>query len=90
MSDKPIRFTKHARQKVVDLEVLGFTVREEQVIDTLRNPDQVDRESIPPIAQKGIDADHVLRVVFVEEDEEIRVITLYPGRRTRYETDDAL
>ena len=35
------------------------------------------------IAQIDVDERHVLRVVF-EENDEILVVTLYPGRRGRY------
>jgi hypothetical protein len=87
---KPIRFTKHALRKLEDLAELGFAVTVEQVTDTVQNPDTVDREASPPIAQKAISQRHVLRVVFVEEVDEIRVVTFYPGRRSRYESEDAL
>ena len=87
---KPIHFTKHARRKFEDLAKLGFIVGEEQVIDTVQNPEQIDRETSPPIAQKAIGERHVLRVVFVEEADEIRIVTFYPGRRTRYESEDAI
>ena len=37
------------------------------------------------IAQKVLDKTHVLRVIFEETPEEWVIITLYPGRRERYE-----
>ena len=82
---KPIRLTKHARQKLVDLAILGFVVSEAQIIDALENPDKVDQSVSPFIAQKSMGEKHVLRVVFAEEEVESRVITFYRGRRTRYE-----
>ena len=82
---KLLRFTNHAEQKFTDLAEVGFSVTKEQVENTVRHPDHIDRTANPPIAQKAIDEDHVLRVVFVEEADEIRVVTFYPGRRTRYE-----
>ncbi len=39
------------------------------------------------IAQKGITENHVLMVVYEEANEQILVITMYPGRRSRYEKD---
>ncbi len=90
MSEKAVSFTRHARQKIDDLAALGFVVSEPEVIDAVLHPDRVDWQSWPPIAQKGITARHVLRVVFVEDETGIRVITLYPGRRSRYEPEDAL
>jgi len=83
---KPIRFTRHARQKLDDLAILGFVVSESQIVDALEAPDEIDRTIFPSIAQKAISERHVLRVVFAEEETEIRVITFYPGRRTRYES----
>jgi hypothetical protein len=82
---KPPTFTRHAEQKFVDLAELGFAVTREQVIETVQMPDYVDHVVDPPIAQKGLDDRHLLRVVFVEEAETIRIVTFYPARRVRYE-----
>lgn len=38
------------------------------------------------IAQRRISEKHVLRVVYEEGQREIRVVTFYPGRRSRYES----
>ncbi len=85
---KRIRFTKHARRKFIDLNEIAFPVTEEQVIDTVLNPEYVDTSQNPPIAQKAISERYLLRVVFIEETDEIRVITFYPSRRSRYEPED--
>lgn len=37
------------------------------------------------VAQGHLDEHHVLRVVFEEGAGERRIVTLYPGRRERYE-----
>ena len=87
---KPVRFTQHARRKFDDLAAMGFVVTEAQVIDTVRNPDHVDESVDPPVAQKAVSQRHVLRVVFVEDEETTLVITFYPGRRTRYESQNAV
>ena len=39
------------------------------------------------VAQKRLDERHVLRVVYEDKPEHILIITLYPGRRERYEKD---
>lgn len=39
------------------------------------------------IAQKELDLDHVLRVVYEEHADEIVIITFYPGRKERYDKD---
>ena len=88
MMDKPIRFTKHAQQKFDDLTELGFIVTEEQVLDALYHPEYVDRDVDPPIAQKAISDRHLIRVVFVEDENEICIVTFYPARRDRYEPED--
>jgi hypothetical protein len=85
--DKPVYFTKHAEQKFADLAEIGFTVAKEQVIETIRNPDFVERNADPPIAQKVISTKHLLRVVFVEEDDKIVVVTFYPRAKKRYDKD---
>ncbi len=81
-----IEYTAHAQGKFEILKRHGFEVTPDQVEETVLSPDQV----IPQpggrfIAQKGITAQHVLRVVYREEGETRVVITFYPGRRERYE-----
>lgn len=39
------------------------------------------------VAQGMLDDKHVLQIVFEESEEEIKVITIYPIRRLRYEKD---
>jgi hypothetical protein len=85
---KLIRFTRHARQKFDDLAALGFPITEDQVVDALQNPEHIDSEADPPIAQKAISERHLVRVVFVETEDVIRIVTFYPARRTRYESED--
>jgi hypothetical protein len=38
------------------------------------------------VAQRRISEKHVLRVIYVEGQKEIAVVTFYPGRRSRYES----
>ncbi|MBN1284686.1 MAG: DUF4258 domain-containing protein [Anaerolineae bacterium] len=86
MNKKPVRFTKHARQKFDDLAEMGFSVSEAQVVDAVRNPAKVDRGVYPPIAQKPVSKNHLLRVAFVEDEQSILIVTFYPGRISRYES----
>lgn len=39
------------------------------------------------IAQKRFDETHVIRVVYEEIADKIYVVTIYPGRKSRYEKD---
>ena len=85
MSD--IAYTTHAKDKFALLARYGFEVTPDQVEDTLSNPERI----IPQtggrfIAQKSITQQHVLRVVYREENKKRMVITFYPGRKERYET----
>jgi hypothetical protein len=82
-----IVFTQHARDKFNVLARHQFTVTEDQVLETIRNPDLIDRRRLPLlIAQRGMTHRHVLRVVYKQEDRNtVKVITFYPGRRSDYE-----
>ncbi len=83
-----IHFTDHALMKIELLKTHGVKVSRELIEDTLRNPDIIDRGyKNRLIAQKRITERHVLRVVYEEKDGEFTVITIYPGRRSRYEKD---
>jgi len=81
-----IIFSSHAENKFAVLRYHGFDVSKETILLALQRPDKLesgykDRK----IAQKNIDERHVIRVVFEETGEMLRVITFYPGRRVRYE-----
>jgi len=83
-----IHFTDHALMKIELLKTHGVKVSRELIEDTLRNPDIIDTGyKNRLIVQKRITDRHVLRVVYERKDEEITVITMYPGRRSRYEKD---
>jgi len=83
-----IRYTRHARYKFEVLERHGFPVTEQQVADTLVTPDMViEQPGGRYIAQKWITERHVLRVIYRLEGEDVIVITFYPGRRDRYESE---
>ena len=72
-------------EKLELLQEWGFAVDEETVIEAVRHPQQVFSGYLNrAIAQIILDRNHLLRVVY-EEGEEITVITIYPGRRRRYE-----
>lgn len=81
-----IKFTRHAEQKFVILARHGFRITKDWVIQTVDEPELVDTSRSPLlIAQSQLDARHVLRVVYREEDDDRVVITFYPGRRSQYE-----
>lgn len=78
-------FTKHALDKFELLERHRFLVSKDQVVDAVENPDLIDESRLPLlIAQKSIDPEHVLRVVYKYEDGMKVIITFYPGRKKQY------
>jgi hypothetical protein len=85
MSQKSVRFSQHALDKFELLAAHGFITTEEAVIQTVLSPDQVDNSKYPPIAERQISANTILRVVFIQDETGYLVITFYPGERTRYE-----
>ncbi len=79
-------FTKHAKNKFEILKKHKFLVSKKQVLKTIEDSDLIDRSRLPLfIAQRKIDKDHVLRVVYKQEGDIIKVITFYPGRFKQYE-----
>ncbi len=85
---KEIRLSHHAELKLELLANHGITLSTEFVTETIRSPDQLESEDEEKfVAQKRLDENRVLRVVYREFNAFILVITLYPGRRPRYEKD---
>lgn len=85
---KEIRFSDHAYLKMQVLANHEITIDADFVIETVRSPDKLEiGEEDKLIAQKTLHENLVLRVVYREFSAFILVITLYPGRRSRYEKD---
>ncbi len=83
---KPVRWTAHARDKLKLIQNQGFIVDEDLIVSALHQPQQiVPGFSGRLIAQATLDDEHIIRVVY-EETNVITVVTLYPGRRSRYES----
>ncbi len=81
-----IVFTKHARKKFSDLARIGVKVSQKALIDVVKSPEHVDRESDYPklIASRSTDLKHIIRVVFKIKNDIITIITFYPARKGRY------
>ncbi len=83
---KEIRFSDHALLKIDLLSERGITIAQEFVVETIQSPDRREPgEGEKITAQKQLNENLVLRVVYREYETFILVITLYPGRRSRYE-----
>jgi hypothetical protein len=80
-------FSLHATMKLDLLNRHGFIISKDEILNILKNPDKIDRGyKNRYIAQKIKDEKHVIRIVFELNDENnISIITMYPGRRDRYE-----
>lgn len=82
-----ITFTKHALAKFDVLARHNFPVNKDDVIGAVEQPNLIDESRLPLlIAQKSIDAEHVLRVVYKQEENIRVIITFYPGRKSQYES----
>ena len=85
---KEIRFSDHAQLKMEVLANHEITIDLDFVIETIRSPDKLETNAANKlIAQKCLDENLVLRVVYREFKAFIFIITLYPGRRSRYDKD---
>ena len=83
-----IHFTKHALEKFAILKKHGFIVDRNFVAKTVIEPDMIDYSRSPlKIAQRILDRNHVLRVVYKIDSNVIVVITFYPGRKSQYENE---
>lgn len=84
---KKIVYGDHAQEKFDILRSHGFVVSRRQVRETVQTPEKVEAGYRGrKVAQRGITERHVLRVIYEEGSEEIRVVTFYPGTRSRYES----
>jgi uncharacterized DUF497 family protein len=89
MITKKIRiiFSNHAlKDKFPLLEKHGFSLTQQDIINTISNPDNIDKTSDSPniISSKSFDTKHILRVVHNNENDIIKVITFYPAEKGRY------
>ena len=81
-----IIFTKHAENKFEILKKHKFLITKKQVLETIEKPELIEKSRLPLlIAQRKIDKNRVLRVVYKKEFGVIKIITFYPGRRKQYE-----
>ena len=79
-----VRFTRHAVEKFEIVRHYGFRVNEKQVVETVLNPDSLDKRNQQFFAVKTINSKYALRVVYEKRKGYLVVITFYPVRRERY------
>ena len=74
-----IIISKHAKERV---EIYKLT--EEMVKDALKNPDEiVEGYEGQKIAHKLLN-DPILRVIYIKDNKNTKVITVYPAKKGRY------
>ena len=85
---KKIIFSEHALFKIELLKRHKIKINKQFIENVVTNSDKTDQGYKGRIiAQKKLDTNHVLRVVYEEYEDHMLVITLYPGRRRRYAKD---
>ncbi|MBI4823089.1 MAG: DUF4258 domain-containing protein [Nitrospirae bacterium] len=85
---KNIKHSNHLLLKIELLKAHGLELSKEKIDDIIRFSDKIEKgHKGRLIAQKRLDDEHVLRVVYEEHEDKILVITVYPGRKIRYEKD---
>ncbi len=85
---KDIKHSDHLLSKLEVLRAHGIDLSPEKIDEIIRFPDKINKGYKDRlIAQKLLDDEHVLRVVYEEHADRILAITVYPGRRSRYEKD---
>jgi hypothetical protein len=82
-----VEYSLHVLIKLDLLGKHGFSITKEDILSIVKQPDKLEfGYKNRFIAQKRIDDERVLRIVYEKhEDNKILIITVYPGRRSRYE-----
>ena len=85
---KNLVFSQHALDKIEILKKHQIFLDKELIENAVLNPDSIDSGYKGRfVAQKILDEHHVLRIVYETSKKSLRIITMYPGRRKRYEKD---
>jgi hypothetical protein len=83
---KKVVYGDHAKDKFVLLRRHGFVVSRKQVTETVQKPEKIEAGyKGRKVAQRSVSERHVLRVIYEDGPEEIKIVTFYPGRKSRYE-----
>lgn len=81
-----IIYTKHAEEKFILFKVRGVKITKSQIDKTVELPENVDFTSDKPktIVSRNLNKKHVLRVVYLRNNDIIKIITFYPAEKGRY------
>ncbi len=84
--EKPVVFSKHAEYKLQLLRQHGFEFSKKEIEEIVRNPERVIAGYVGrKIAERVVSEHHLVRVVFEDLPRQLKIITMYPSRRGRYE-----
>jgi hypothetical protein len=82
-----LRYTTHASEKFIILARHGFEVSPEHVEKAVLSPDRVMSQPAGKwLAERAVSETHLLRVIYRDEGPTRVIITFYPARRARYES----
>ncbi|MCD6130225.1 MAG: DUF4258 domain-containing protein [Deltaproteobacteria bacterium] len=83
---RDVIFSQHALLKIEILRRHSMIIKESFIRDAVTNPDKIiSGYKGRYIAQKKLDEEHILRVIYERRKEDVLIITFYPARRERYE-----
>ena len=86
MSSPRVRFSQHALLKFEVLRAHGLVLSQEEVVQAVLQPTSVVQGYLGrSVAQRALDEERVLRVVYEQTPGEVVIVTFYPGRKARYE-----
>ena len=82
-----IIFTKHAEEKFIILKKFGWRITKTQVRETIKSPTWIGQSRFgQKAAMKLVDPEHILRIIFNQEGDIIKVVTFHIARRGKYES----
>ena len=80
-------FTNHAIEKFSVIENLGWHLTKARIKNTIQQPKWTGvTKQNQTTAMQLVDENHIVRVVFRQEDDTITVITFHIARRGKYES----
>ena len=83
---KIIIFSNHSIEKIKILNKHGFIIDKSIIIKAIEKPDIIlDGYADKAIIQKKYDDNYLIRIIVEITKNYIKVITIYPAKRKRYE-----
>lgn len=81
-----IIFSDHVISKIEILKKHGIEIDRKFIELIVSDPEKLeDGYKNRLIAQRKLDKDHILRVIYEKNNDDILIITVFPGRSNRYD-----